>query len=225
MSNVKSILVFGATGNCGQALVERSLSRGSRVTAYVRNLEKAREKFGPGHTNLTLVSGDIADQDRITSLVRDHDAVVSCLSSFDPPHDGMSILTRCIVQSAEALKWEGLRFIAYSLCGVEDDGDWVSHSIQGALGLFSPGKFGPAISDHKNVIRILESSNLNYTLFQTATMVSKPIGTAYVSGSPADLPTVRLWDKWGVLDAADVCLESLDKSDLRRLQMRYVSTD
>jgi len=73
----------------------------------------------------------------------------------------------------------------------------------------SPGKFGPAIQDHKAVARILSSSSVDYTLFQTATMIDKPIGTLYDSGDPVDCPGVRLWNRWGVLDAADVCLNSL----------------
>ncbi len=222
MNSVGSILVFGATGSCGQAIVERGLKRGYQITAYVRNLEKASNSLDTSSENLRLVEGSLGDIDRITRLVEEHDVVASCLSSFEPPHDGMSKLTRCIVQAAESSNRTNLRFIAYSLCGVEPDGDWVSHSIQGALGIFSPGKFGPAIADHKQVIRILQSSSLNYTLFQTATMVNKPMGTSYRCGSPEDVPGVRLWDQWGVLDAADVCLDAIHRADLRRLQMQYL---
>ncbi len=160
--------------------------------------------------------------DKIISCVRDHDAVISCLSSFEHPHDSMSILAKALLKAAEQLDRKALRFIMYSLCAVEDDGDWVSHTIQKALGIFSPNKFGPAILDHKKVVKILETSDLNYTLFQTATMVNKPIGKAYTSGSPENCPGVRLWDRWGVLDAADVCIAALEKSDLKKLQMRYL---
>lgn len=222
MNNVKSILIFGATGACGQAVVERSLSRGYRVTTYVRDADKARQKFGVELSNLTIVTGDLGDEESVTAAVKDHDSVISCLASFEPPHDSMSVLTRSLLRAAERVDRKAIRFVAYSLCGVEDDGDWVSHAIQNALGIFSPHKFGPAISDHKNVIELLESSVIDYTLFQTATMVNKPIGRAYTSGSPEECPGVRLWDRWGVLDAADVCLDALEQSSLRRLQMRYL---
>lgn len=193
------------------------------MTAYVRNPDKARQIFGTKRPRLAITAGDISDEDSITVLVKGHNAVISCLSSFESPHDSMSVLANNLLRAAERLDRKALRFIVYSLCGVEEDGDWVSHAIQNALGIFSPNKFGPAISDHKSVARILESSALDYTLFQTATMVSKPIGEAYASGSPEDCPSVRLWDKWGVLDAADVCLEALGKSGLKRLQMRYIA--
>ncbi len=220
--SVRSILVFGATGSCCQGIVERSLSRGLRVTAYVRNLQTASARLGTRHANLSLVSGSIADQERITLLVNDHDAVISCLSSFESPHTSMSTLTRCMVRAAERLDQQDIRFISYSLCGLAEDGDWGSHAIQKTLEIFSPRKFGPAIWDHRNVARLLESSRLNYTLFQTATMVRKPVGTTYRYGSPADLPGVRLWDRWGILDAADVCLDALNESGLKRLQMQYI---
>jgi len=219
----ESILVFGATGSCGHAIVERGLDRGVRITAYVRDETKALSLFDSADSNLTLVVGNLSDRSRIFQLLSDHDAVISCLSSFETPHDKMSLLAETLVDFSKETDRTTLRCIVYSLCGVEEEGDWLSHAIQNALGFLSPGKFGPAIQDHKAVARILSSSSLDYTLFQTASMIDKPIGTPYYSGDPVDCPGVRLWDRWGVLDAADVCLNSLECSGLRRLQMRYLS--
>jgi len=223
MSELQSILVFGATGNCGSAIVERGLDRGLRITAYVRNEAKALDLFDSADSNFTIVAGDLTDSDKIFPLLSSHHAVISCLSSFEPPHDRMSLLAETLVNFDDGTGNPALRCIVYSLYGVEADGDWVSHAIQNALRVFSPGKFGPAIQDHKMVADILSSSSLNYTLFQTATMINKPIGTPYESGDPTDFPGVRLWDRWGVLDAADVCLDALGRSGLPRLQMRYLS--
>jgi len=223
MKHIKSILVFGATGSCGRAVVERGVSRGLLVTAYVRNEAKAHSLFDTDKANLTIVTGELSDDAGITKLLSEHDAVVSCLSSFEPPHDRMSMLARFLADYAGRSVGPVPRLIVYSLSGVEEDGDWVSHSIQRVLRIFSPGKFGPAIQDHQLVARILARSSVNYTLFQTATMIERPIGEAYESGSPEDCPGVRLWDRWGVLDAADVCLDSLDSIGLRRLQMRYLA--
>jgi len=223
MSNCKSILVFGATGSCGRAVVDRGLHRGLRITAYVRNEAKARSLFDTSAPNLNVVAGELTDRELIRSLLADHDAVLSCLSSFESPHDRMSGLATLIADYAREFSDRQIRLVVYGLCGVEDSGDWISHAIQGVLGVFSPGKYGPAIQDHKRVAEILAASSVDYTLFQTATMVDKPIGAAYKSGSPEDCPGVRLWDRWGVLDAADACLDSIDSTGIRRLQMRYLS--
>lgn len=222
MSDIKSILVFGATGSCGQAIVERGLNRGHRISAYVRNADKARQLFGTNIPNLDVIAGDLADENLIQALLEKNDAVISCLSSFETPHDRMSLLASILVRASTRLELENYRFLTYSLCGVLEDGDWISHSIQNVLRLVSPKKFGPAIQDHQRVAKILAHSSLDYTLFQTATMIDKPIGEAYRSGNPEHCAGVRLWDRWGVLDAADVCLDALDKSGLTRLQMRYV---
>jgi len=223
MSNSKSILVFGATGSCGRAIVVRGLQRGLKVTAYVRNETKAGSLFDSNAPNLKVVCGELTDKERIRQLLTEHDAAISCLSSFEPPHDRMSALANLIADHSAEFSDREFRFIVYSLCGVEENGDWISHTIQDVLGLFSPNKYGPAIQDHKVVAGILASSSLDYTLFQTATMIDKPIGTPYESGSPEDCPRVRLWDRWGVLDAADVCIDSISITGLRRLQMRYLS--
>ena len=223
MSEAEPILVFGATGRCGRAVIQRGLIRGLRLTAYVRDEAKALNLFGNANPNLTVVSGDLTDNSTIFPLLTHHHTVISCLSSFEPPHDRMSLLAKTLVDFSEASDRAPLRCIFYSLCGVEADGDWVSHAIQNALRVLSPGKFGPAIEDHKAVARILSSSSLDYTLFQAATMIEKPIGTPYESGDPTTCPGVRLWNRWGVLDAADVCLDALDRSGLQRLQMRYLN--
>ena len=171
---------------------------------------------------MRIVEGQTDKLDDVIEVLHGHRQVISCLSSFEPPHNSMSLLTENIVTAAERMDSPDIRFIAYSLCGVEPDGDRLSHAIQSTLRVFSPGKFGPAINDHKEVIGILSKSQLNYTLFQTATMVNKRQGENYVSGSPSRCPGARLWHRWGVLDAADVCLSALAQSELRRLQMRYV---
>jgi len=222
MNSYKSILVFGSTGSCGQAIIQRALGRRLKVTAYVRNELKARRLFDHDDSNLTIVAGELSDGDKVRSILSEHDAVISCLSSFDFPHKGMSMLASLLVSITESEDRKALRFITYSLYGVDQHGDWVSHLIQNTMRVFSPRKFGPAIQDHKRVASILAASSLNYTLFQTATMIDRPVGTRYESGSPEDLPRARLWNRWGVLDAADVCLDSLESKGMTRLCMQYL---
>lgn len=68
MSNLKSVLVFGATGSCGHAVIERGLSRGFNVTAYVRNEAKARKLFGSDDSKLSIVVGELTDSKKSLSF-------------------------------------------------------------------------------------------------------------------------------------------------------------
>ena len=51
------VIVFGATGTTGSAVVERALECGYAVTAFVRN----PEKISTSHPNLTVFKGDVLD--------------------------------------------------------------------------------------------------------------------------------------------------------------------
>ena len=222
LNNIRSVVVFGATGACGQAVIERGLNNGYALTAFVRNRKKADQLFGKERTGLQIIEGDINDAAQIRRVMDGQSAAISCLASFEAPHNSMSKLTKHIVQSVNELEYSDFRYITYSLCGVRENGDWVSHTIQNVLKVFSPNKFGPAIEDHRKVIEILESSSLDYTLFQTATMVNKPMGAPYISGDQESCSGVRLWDRWGLLDAAEVCIQALEKTSMRSLQIRYL---
>ena len=59
-SNNKKLVVFGATGGTGQAIVREALERGYSVTAFVRDIARARQLFNnhDPQASLTFVEGD-----------------------------------------------------------------------------------------------------------------------------------------------------------------------
>jgi putative NADH-flavin reductase len=70
-----NILILGATGRTGQALVQQALEQGHIVTAFARDPSKVRT----AHPNLRIVKGDILEYDSVETAVRDQDAVLSAL--------------------------------------------------------------------------------------------------------------------------------------------------
>jgi len=201
------------------------LANGYAVTAFVRNPAKAAGLFDATldqeRPRLRIVEGDIANRSQVLEAMAEQDTIVSCLASFEPPHTTISTLVGHVLHGAERFGEPNLRVLIYSLCGVAKDGDWISHTIQNTLRVVSPRKFGPAIRDHLEVIKLLEASSLDYTLFQTATMVDKPMGQAYRSGSAEHCPGARLWHRLGFEDAAEACIDALGEKNLPRLYMRY----
>jgi putative NADH-flavin reductase len=69
------LLIFGATGGTGRALVEQALELGHAVTAFARNPAKVRTK----HKNLRVVKGDILNYDSVEAAIKGQDAVLSAL--------------------------------------------------------------------------------------------------------------------------------------------------
>ena len=70
-----NLLIFGATGGTGRALVEQALQQGHTVTAFARNPSSVRTT----HANLRVVKGDIANYESVEAALRGQDAALSAL--------------------------------------------------------------------------------------------------------------------------------------------------
>jgi hypothetical protein len=70
------IVLLGATGFVGSALLVEALHRGHKVTAIVRHPEKLEKRDG-----LTATAGDVYDTDSLASLIAGHHALIS---AFNP---------------------------------------------------------------------------------------------------------------------------------------------
>ena len=80
---MKNIFITGGAGYVGAMLVPRLLQEGHRVT--VLDLMIYGEDVLPEHTDLTVIKGDIRDQEILRSTIPGHDAVIhlACISN-DP---------------------------------------------------------------------------------------------------------------------------------------------
>ena len=67
-----NVVLIGATGFVGSAILNELLSRGHKVTAVVRNAAKL-----PKNDNLTAVEEDVANVDAIANIAKGMDAVIS----------------------------------------------------------------------------------------------------------------------------------------------------
>ena len=112
----KRILVTGACGSIGSALVERLLDEGAIVCALDQSedgLFRLDQKFRDRHANLRLFLGDVRDRDRLDLAMEGVDTVFHCaalkhvyLSEYNP-FEAMQtniVGTHNIIQSAIAAK-------------------------------------------------------------------------------------------------------------------------
>lgn len=70
---MKSVVLIGASGFLGTAILNELLSRGHKVTAVVRN----PEKINVSNSNLRIVKADVSDTDAMTEACKDKDAIIS----------------------------------------------------------------------------------------------------------------------------------------------------
>lgn len=70
---MKKIVLIGASGFVGSAILNEALNRNIEVTAVVRN----PEKLNILHPNLKVVKADVSSADTVAGIVKGSDAVIS----------------------------------------------------------------------------------------------------------------------------------------------------
>lgn len=73
---MKKIILIGASGFVGSALLNEALGRGIHVTAVVRNPEKIKISS----PNLKIIKADVSSSDKWAEIIRGADAVISAYS-------------------------------------------------------------------------------------------------------------------------------------------------
>lgn len=70
---MKNVVLIGASGFVGNAILNELLSRGHKVTAVVRN----PEKINVSSSNLEIVKADIADTNAMVGICKGKEAIIS----------------------------------------------------------------------------------------------------------------------------------------------------
>ncbi len=70
---MKNVVLIGASGFVGNAILNELLSRGHKVTAVVRN----PEKINVSNSNLEIVKADIADTNAMVGICKGKEAIIS----------------------------------------------------------------------------------------------------------------------------------------------------
>ena len=99
-----NVVLIGATGFVGSAILNELLSRGHKVTAVVRNAAKL-----PKNDNLTAVEEDVANVDAITNIAKGKDAVISAYNPGWNNPDIKRLIEENYPKIVEAVKKSGVQ--------------------------------------------------------------------------------------------------------------------
>jgi uncharacterized protein YbjT (DUF2867 family) len=81
---VKSVLLFGSTGNVGKQIAKEALRRGYNLTAVVRNSQKANEL---AEITKSVLIADVTKPDNLVAITNGFDIVISALGKSVSPND------------------------------------------------------------------------------------------------------------------------------------------
>jgi putative NADH-flavin reductase len=165
------LVIFGATGFSGQAILKLALSKGIQVTVLVRN----KSAITIQNENLTVIQGNVLDSNDVKKALEHQDAVIQCLGvggkGDGKPTTFISDATKIIVEEME--KQQIKRLIAMSNVGAGNSlafQPWFFTKI--ILPYFM--KWLKVIIDDKNRMEpIIMNSELDWTIVRCPNIVDK----------------------------------------------------
>jgi uncharacterized protein YbjT (DUF2867 family) len=177
------VIVFGAGGRSGRAVVEAALLAGHDVTAAVRD-PAAFRPMGAGAPR--LVRADVRDPGSVRAAVRDQDAVVSAVG---PPGRRASGLYSAAARAfVEALPATGVpRLVALSSSGVRTDDP--AHPLW--YRVVARTLLRELYSDMRLMEAIVAASELDWTFVRPARIVDEPATGHFRIGAAANPPAGR----------------------------------
>lgn len=153
--NIK-VAVIGGTGKAGNYLTKQLVSQGFKTKALTRNRRKFEE------TNLIeKVIGDVTDYESVYTLVTGCNVVISALGQTKGEDPVFSVAAKNIVKAMAALQIK--RYIV--LTGLTLDTPFDNKGFRTTVkSLFMRLLFRKIILDKQNEYKILQNSNLNWTI-------------------------------------------------------------
>ena len=162
------LIIFGATGNTGKLLVEQALAAGNQVVAYIRNPIKLNMKS----ERLTIIQGELADEEKIESALKEVDAVLSVMrpkggSKSKPLTRGMQIIIA-------AMKKQGVRrLIITSTLSTKDPHDLPEFRAKALVALVRLA-MRAAYEEIVSVANTVRASDLDWTILRLTLLNNKP---------------------------------------------------
>ncbi|WP_061859902.1 NAD(P)-dependent oxidoreductase [Priestia megaterium] len=149
-----NILILGATGRVGSQIVTHALHDGHHVTVLVRNPEKIQINNG----NLTIIQGNVLNEDDIVRSIGGVDVVISALNT-----DGTTTLSESMPLIIEAMKEQGIqRIITIGTAGILQSRS-TPQSMRYQLRK-TKGRSVRAAKEHHKVYKMLKQSRLEWTI-------------------------------------------------------------
>ena len=166
------IIIFGATGFSGQAILEEAVRQGHEVTVLVRDASKIHNK----NNNEKIVEGNVLEPAVVSSVLHHQEAVIQCLGvggkGDGKPTTFISDATKVIVD--EMQKQNIKRLIAMSNVGAGNSITFQPWFFTKFILPYFMKWLKVIIEDKNRMEPIIMNSNLNWTIVRCPNIVDKP---------------------------------------------------
>jgi len=161
------LLLLGATGGTGLALLEQARARGHEVTAFVRS----PHKLGAPRDGVDVWRGNPRSAAELRAALPEHDAVVSTLG---PPGPGPTTILRDAARSTvAAMQAVGpRRFLVVSAAVLFEDGGILAAILRRTL-------LKNVAEDSVEMERTVVASGLDWTIARPPRLTNGPLTARY----------------------------------------------
>lgn len=163
------ILVLGATGGTGRAIVTQALAGGHDVTVLARSPERAGNLEG-----VKIVAGDARDERALRQALKGQDAVINALGTPASPFREVTLLSTATRALVAAMKAEHVsRLVCITGMGA---GDSRGHGGFMFDNVIYPLLLRKVYADKNRQEAIVRDSGLDWVLVRPSVLSNKPGG-------------------------------------------------
>lgn len=191
------VVVAGATGGTGRALVRNLQDQGYAVRAFVRDTAKARVVLGD---DVEYVQGDVRDITTIRPAVAGATYLISAIGAgrSDPDNGPEQVDFGGVKNLAEAAAEAGIKqFVLVSSSGVTQEDHFLNRVMNNVLIWKGRGE------------EALRNSGVPYTIVRPGGLVNAPGGTEGLVFAQGDTTAGRINRE----DVALICIAALDNPE------------
>jgi putative NADH-flavin reductase len=199
MNDPQNLVVFGATGGTGRAVLDAALAHGHRVTAFVRDPAKLTLE----HVRLTVVRGDVLDADAVARAMPGHDAVVCALGT--PATTKTNVRSEGTRNIVHAMQKAGVRrLVAISSIGIGDSKPMLPFVYKYVL---VPLLLKQGFAEHELQEGCIRESGVEWTIVRPGALTNGERTGGYRHGTIVDGGAIRA--KVSRADVADFVTRQL----------------
>ena len=195
------IIIFGAAGATGRALVTQALAQGHQVAAFVRT----PAKFDLKGAGLNVIQGNVTDAAAVERALSGQDTVLCALGAATPLKRDQTLVSG-VDNIVRAMERGGPRRLIYlSFLGVR--GGRKQLSLVGRY-VVAPLILCNVVTDHEAKEKIITQSGLDWTIVRPPRLTNGPHTGAYRHGG--DIKAESVIPMISRADVADFMLLQLD---------------
>ena len=165
------IVIFGASGFSGKAILSLALAKGHQVTVLVRK----KSAISVQNENLNIIEGNVLDRNDVKKTLENQDAVIQCLGiggkGNGKPNTFISDATKIIVEEME--KQDVKRFIAMSNVGTGNSRSFHPWFFTKFILPYFMNWLKVIIDDKNRMEPIIMNSELDWTIVRCPNIVDK----------------------------------------------------